>query len=157
MLSRNEWDPLKTVIVGIADDAKIPVLDPSLRIVNYADKKHVSEIPYSGLYPKQVIDESNEDLETLALTLQSLGVEVIRPDPLNFQVHDGLYNYCPRDRLLVYGDTIVDPAMMYPCRDMEYQSYIDIISDADHIYHMPRKEGMVLDAANVLQIGRAHV
>ena len=39
MLSKNEWDPLKSVIVGVADDATIPTLDVSLRVVNYADKK----------------------------------------------------------------------------------------------------------------------
>jgi N-dimethylarginine dimethylaminohydrolase len=35
---------------------------------------------------------------------------------------------------------------------MEYQCYMDILPDADHIYHMPRNEGMVLDAANVLRL-----
>ena len=35
--SRNEWDTLKKVIVGRADDAKIPLLDSSLRLINYAD------------------------------------------------------------------------------------------------------------------------
>lgn len=82
----------------------------------------------------------------------SLGVEVTRPDPLNFQVHDGLYNYCPRDRLLVYGSTVIDTAMMYPCRDMELQCYHDIIQDAD-VVHMPRDQGLVLDAANVCRLG----
>jgi hypothetical protein len=97
-----------------------------------------------------IIDEANEDLEILTKTLQDLGVEVERPDPcLNFQTHDGLSTYCPRDRLLVYGTTIVNPVMMYPCRDMEAQCYYDIIDEAEHYLHMPRNEGMVLEAANV--------
>jgi N-dimethylarginine dimethylaminohydrolase len=83
----------------------------------------------------------------------SLGVEVVRPDPLNFQTHDGMYNYCPRDRLLVFGNTIIDPAMMYPCRDMEIQCYKDIVDSAEHYLHMPRHEGLVLDAANILRLG----
>ena len=86
------------------------------------------------------------------MVLSSLGVEVLRPEPLNFQAHDGMYNYCPRDRLLVYGDTIVNPAMMYPCRDMELQCYHDIVDAAKHYHFMPRNEGMVLDAANVLRL-----
>ena len=61
MLSKNEWDPLKSVIVGIADDARIPLIDPSLRVVNYADQKHSYNIN-TGRYPQQVIDEANEDL-----------------------------------------------------------------------------------------------
>jgi len=62
MLSKNEWSPLKSVIVGVADGATIPPLDISLRVVNYADKKDEKSIP-QGLYPQQVIDEANEDLE----------------------------------------------------------------------------------------------
>ena len=42
--------------------------------------------------------------------------------------------------------------MMYPCRDQEYQCYLDILEDADRIVHMPRDAGMILDAANVLRI-----
>jgi N-dimethylarginine dimethylaminohydrolase len=105
-----------------------------------------------GPVPQRIIDEANEDLDSLATTLMSLGVDVVRPDTLNFQAHDGMYNYCPRDRLLVYGDTVVDPAMMYPCRDMEIQCYHEFIKDAN-VISMPRNEGMVLDAANVCRLG----
>ena len=94
---------------------------------------------------------SNEDLETLALTLQSLGVEVIRPDPLNFQVHDGLYNYCPRDRLLIAGNTVVDVSMMYPCRNQESRTLRKITEDAK-IVEMPKDTGMILDAANICRL-----
>ena len=97
-------------------------------------------------------DCANEDLDALATTLMSLGVEVVRPDPLNFQTHSGMYNYCPRDRLLIFGDTVIDPPMMYPCRDMELQCYHDILKDAN-VVHMPRDQGLVLDAANILRLG----
>jgi N-dimethylarginine dimethylaminohydrolase len=106
-----------------------------------------------GPVPQRIIDEANEDLDVLATTLAGMGVEVVRPDSLNFQAHDGMYNYCPRDRLLVYGNTIVNPAMMYPCRDMELQGYHDIVDEADHYHFMPRNEGMTLDAANVCRLG----
>jgi N-dimethylarginine dimethylaminohydrolase len=106
-----------------------------------------------GPVPQWIIDEANQDLQTLADTLTAHGVQVVRPDPLNFQVHDGLYNYCPRDRLIVHGSTIINPAMMYPCRDMELQCYHDIVDQAEHYHFMPRNKGMVLDAANVLRLG----
>ena len=64
MLSKNEWDPLQAVIVGIADDAKIPQPDISLRLVNYADKDQTFIIP-QGTYPRQIIEEANEDLQKL--------------------------------------------------------------------------------------------
>jgi scyllo-inosamine-4-phosphate amidinotransferase 1 len=149
--SRNEWDPLKRVVVGRADYANWPVNDPVYR--KEAANSLWTETPApSGPVPQWIIDEANEDLDILSTTLSKLGVEVVRPENMNFQVHDGLYNYCPRDRFLVYGNTIVDPAMMYPCRDMEYQCYMDVLPDAAHVYHMSRDEGMVLDAANVLRL-----
>jgi len=149
--SYNEWDKLKRVVVGRADKANWPVNDPVYR--KEAENSLWKETPApSGPVPQWIIDETEEDLHNLCQTLVSLGVEVVRPDPLNFQAHDGLYNYCPRDRLLIYGNTVVDTAMMYPCRDMEYQCYLDILQDAKQILTMPRKQGMVLDAANVLRL-----
>jgi glycine amidinotransferase/scyllo-inosamine-4-phosphate amidinotransferase 1 len=106
----------------------------------------------SGPVSEHIIHEANQDLQGLCSILTAHGVEVVRPDAFDFQAHDGLYNYCPRDRFIVYGSTIIDPAMMYPCRDQEYQCYMDILADADRIIHMPRNTGMVLDAANVLRI-----
>jgi glycine amidinotransferase/scyllo-inosamine-4-phosphate amidinotransferase 1 len=149
--SYNEWDKLKRIVVGRADFANWPVHDPVYRREAENSLWTESKAP-SGPVEQWIIDETEEDLHALCDALVKCGVEVVRPDSLNFQVHDGLYNYCPRDRLLVYGDTVVDTAMMYPCRDMEYQCYVDILEDAGHIMHMPRKEGMVLDAANVLRL-----
>jgi N-dimethylarginine dimethylaminohydrolase len=152
ILSYNEWDPLKQIVVGDATHANWPVSDPVFAKEGEKTTWKESPVP-RGPVPQRIIDEANEDLDTLASTLMSLGVEVIRPDALNFQVHDGMYNYCPRDRLLIYGNTIVDPAMMYPCRDMELQCYYDTVDDAEHYHFMPRNEGMVLDAANVCRLG----
>lgn len=104
MLSANEWDLLKEVIVGRADYAKIPDIDISLRTVNFADKKDVSDIPI-GYYPKQVIDEANEDLEGLANFLTKEGVKVFRPE---FVQEPQYYNYCPRDTALVVADQIIE-------------------------------------------------
>jgi glycine amidinotransferase/scyllo-inosamine-4-phosphate amidinotransferase 1 len=150
--SYDEWSPLKKIVVGNASHANWPVLDPVFS--QESQKTTWTETPVpSGPVPQHIIDETNEDLNKLAMTLSSLGVEVVRPEPLNFQVHDGMYNYCPRDRLLVYGNTIVDPAMMYPCRDMELQCYHDIVDAVEHYHFMPRNSGMVLDAANICRLG----
>jgi len=149
--SVNEWSPLKKIVVGSATDANWPVNDPVFS--QESEKTTWKETPVPrGPVPQRIIDEANEDLDTLATTLIGLGVEVVRPDPLNFQSHDGMYNYCPRDRFLVYGSTVVDPAMMYPCRDMELQCYHNIVDSADQYLFMPRNEGMTLDAANVLRL-----
>lgn len=149
--SYNEWDPLKRIVVGDATHANWPVHDPVFKLESEKTTWKETPVP-SGAVPKWIIDEANEDLDGLATTLTSLGIEVIRPDPLNFQTHDGMYNYCPRDRFLVYGSTIVDPAMMYPCRDMEAQCYQHVLQQADRIIEMPRNAGMTLDAANILRL-----
>ena len=150
--SHDEWSPLKRIVVGSATHANWPVNDPVF--AKESEKTTWKETPVPrGPVPQWIIDEANEDLDGIATTLTSLGVEVVRPDPLNFQVHDGMYNYCPRDRLLVHGSTIINPAMMYPCRDMELQCYHDIVDEADHYHFMPRNEGFVLDAANVCRLG----
>ena len=149
--SVNEWSPLKKIVVGSATDANWPVNDPVF--AKESEKTTWKETPVPrGPVSQRIIEETNVDLDGLAWTLMSLGVEVTRPDPLNFQVHDGMYNYCPRDRLLVHGSTVIDTAMMYPCRDMELQCYHDIVKDAE-VIHMPRGQGLVLDAANICRLG----
>ena len=149
--SYNEYSTLKRIVVGDAAYANWPTKDPVFR--SEAERTLWKHTPLpSGPVPEHVIQETNQDLQGLCSILTTHGVEVVRPSAFDFQTHDGLYNYCPRDRFIVYGSTIIDPAMMYPCRDQEYQCYIDILKDAGRIIHMPRNSGMVLDAANVLRV-----
>jgi N-dimethylarginine dimethylaminohydrolase len=149
--SYNEWDPLRSVVVGRADYANWPTNDPVFRLESERTLWKETPVP-SGPVPDWIIKEANEDLDQLVSLLKSLNVEVFRPDDFNFQAHDGMYNYCPRDRLLIYGDTIVNPAMMYPCRDMELQCYHDVVDSAVNYLFMPRHEGMTLDAANIARL-----
>jgi scyllo-inosamine-4-phosphate amidinotransferase 1 len=86
------------------------------------------------------------------MSLERCGVTVHRPKALDYQKLGGMYGYCPRDRLLIHGSTVVDPAMMYPCRDMEIETLDDVVYRADVVHRMPRNEGMILDAANVLRL-----
>lgn len=149
--SHNEWDSLKKIIVGDATHANWPVNDPVFSQQSKTTSWKETPVP-QGPVPQWIIDETNHDLESLSNTLRSLGVEVFRPSKFNFQQHDGMYNYCPRDRLLVVGNTVIDTAMMYPCRDMELQCYSEILKDVN-IISMPRDQGLVLDAANILKLG----
>jgi hypothetical protein len=98
--SWNEWSTLKKIVVGSATHANWPRHDPVFNRESEKTTWKQTPVP-SGPVPDWIIDETNEDLEMLSDTLKSLGVEVVRPEPLNFQIHDGLYNYCPRDRFLV--------------------------------------------------------
>ena len=149
--SHNEWDKLKSVVVGTATNANWPINDPVFS--QESSKTTWTETPVpSGAVSQTIIDETNEDLELLANALFGLGVEVHRPSDIDFVAQDGMYNYCPRDRLIIAGDRVIDPAMMYPCRDQEISAY-DFITQDNQVFKMPRDQGMTLDAANVCRLG----
>jgi glycine amidinotransferase/scyllo-inosamine-4-phosphate amidinotransferase 1 len=152
MYSINEWDPLEKIIVGSATHANWPSQDP---VFSEESKKTTwTETPVpSGPVPDFIVNQANRELDLLSETLLRYGATVYRPKPQNFVENNGMYNYCPRDRLLVYGDTLVDVNMMYPCRNQEIKSYYRLISEARNILTMPRDQGMILDAANVCRLG----
>ena len=149
--SFNEWDPLREIIVGEASCANWPTNDPVFAELSKKTTWKDTPVP-SGPVPFHIIDEANEDLEGLVNILEQAGVVVHRPTWMDFQELDGMYNYCPRDRFLIAGNKIVDPAMMYPCRDMEIQALTFLVDSAPYKF-MPRYEGMTLDAANVCRLG----
>ncbi|NDB29656.1 hypothetical protein EB151_08920, partial [archaeon] len=118
MYAKNEWDKLKKVIVGVADYATIPAMDKSLRTINYAGIQDVSDVK-TGLYPQQVIDESNEDLETFCSFLRSEGVDVLRPkrEPTRY------YNYCPRDCVFLHGNLVLATPQPLRARRGNWRSF----------------------------------
>ena len=150
--SRNEWDPLEEIVVGSATNANWPMTDPV-----FAEEARTSlwtKTPApSGPIPQLIVDAANRELDILSETLVRYGATVYRPKPMDFVQRKGMYNYCPRDRLLIAGDTVVDGNMMYPCRNQEIENYYRLIADAKTILTMPRDQGMVLDAANICRLG----
>ena len=150
--SHNEWDPLRSIVIGSAKHANWPSEDPVFALEGERTLWKETPVP-SGPVPQWIVDEAESELDDLAHKLTGLGVEVHRPQEIDFVALGGMYNYCPRDRLLVAGETIVDPAMLFPCRDMELAAYHDIVDSCETYLHMPRNEGMVLDAANVCRLG----
>lgn len=132
-VSKNEWDPLKKVIVGLADFARIPRLDKSLRTVNYSHIKNDSDIPEGGLYPLSVIKEANEDLDRLASELTKLGIEVVRPmnRPTDY------YNYCPRDLVTIIDTKAIVAPMSLQSRKYDYKN---IEAELKNIYYVPNDQ-----------------
>ena len=63
--SKNEYDALKCCVVGDATSARFPQLDEifdyNKEITNWKE----TPLP-SGKFPQHIIDETNEDLETLS-------------------------------------------------------------------------------------------
>lgn len=149
--SYNEWDKIQTVIVGSATHANWPTTDPVFSQESSKTTWHETPVP-QGPVPDWIVEQTNQELDLLADTLTQLGAQVLRPQDIDFVKLDGMYNYCPRDRLLIAGNTVVDPAMMYPCRDIELDAYRNVVDAAEHYLHMPRHEGMILDAANICRL-----
>jgi glycine amidinotransferase/scyllo-inosamine-4-phosphate amidinotransferase 1 len=150
--SHNEWDTLKEIVVGSATGANWPSSDPVFAQESAKTTWTQTPVP-SGAVPQWIIDEANWDLDQLTAALVRRNVIVRRPKPRDFVVTQGMYNYCPRDRLLIAGDRIVDCAMMYPCRDQEIDCLESVTAQTNRVLHMPRDQGLVLDAANICRLG----
>lgn len=148
----NEWDPLESIVVGTATHANWPTSDPVFAQEGSKTTWHQTAVP-SGPVPGFIVDQANRELDQLSETLLRFGVQVHRPRPMDFVAQDGMYNYCPRDRLLVWGNTVVDVNMMYPCRNQEILGYDRILEQAGSVLTMPRDSGMILDAANICRLG----
>ncbi len=144
--SCNEWDQLRSVVVGSAQGAAWP-RDLLSVPTTWTD----TPIP-QGPVPQWILDETERELDNLATVLMDLGVEVLRPHSRNFNQGGGMYNYCPRDTLLVVGDTVVVPQMMMPIRNLEVQCLDFVLHRARSVVVMPETPGMVLDAANVCRV-----
>lgn len=148
--SNNEWGNLKEIILGTATNAHWPVHCPIYRNLEKTTSWKESLVP-AGPIDIRIIDETNEDLEKFQETLQSLNVKVHRPNDLDFQSFDGMYNYCPRDRVLIVGNNIIDAPMLYPTRKKE-------LSAIEHLFDRPiiscADSKVIFDAANVCRLGK---
>lgn len=149
--SSNEWGKLRSVVVGSATHANWPSTDPVFALESTKTSWTETPVP-SGPVPQWIVDEANEDLNDLVEVLRKLDVTVYRPHEMNFVEKQGMYNYCPRDRLIVAGSRVIDPVMMYPCRDQEVYALDFVYQNASEVLHMPRNGTMVMDAANVCRM-----
>jgi scyllo-inosamine-4-phosphate amidinotransferase 1 len=171
--SKNEWDQLKSVIVGTADNAFFPTRDPIFKSSMEGGGWDETPPP-SGAVPFQIIEETNEDLEALCEVLVAHDVNVLRPDAVELQekvstldwTTDGMYSYCPRDTLLVVDDLVIESPMAYRARQHEAVIFSTIrreaIADNARWISAPRPRlqnkitdelDPIFDAANVCRLG----
>lgn len=127
--SWNEWDPLRHVIVGVADGCCIPPPEPAL------DAKVPEDSDMRGQWgprPQDTVDKANEQLDGFAKILESRGIRVDRPTPMDFnqpistpdwQTESMFGTMPPRDVLLTVGNEMLEATMSYRCRFFEYLCY----------------------------------
>lgn len=135
-MNKNDWDTLKEIIVGTADFASIPDANISVLKCQFPEYEEAYVKEKYGVYPKQVIDEQNEDLQELATTLEKLDIIVHRPDTKYAELHfksptwkgKNWHYYSPRDVTLIYGDTIIETPSPIWNRQFETWGYRDIFN-----------------------------
>ncbi|MBT4207870.1 inosamine-phosphate amidinotransferase 1 [Candidatus Woesearchaeota archaeon] len=125
--SCNGWDPLKEIIVGDVTGARVPPFNLSMKNFMYANLSDNKIKSLVGSYDKQVIEETNEDLDMLAKTLNDLHIRVYRPEKRVY----GWMNYCPRDIFLVLNDTIIETPCVMSERINESFAYKHILNNID--------------------------
>src|SRR4030042_1667740 len=127
--SWNEWDPLKHIIVGRADTTMVQAPEPAVQ-QNWPEQGF--PLGKYGPYPEEMTAKANEQLDNFAKILESRGVRVDRPTPLDYsqavQTPDWKQETMfgcmpPRDLLLTVGHEILEATMSFRSRWFEYLSY----------------------------------
>jgi glycine amidinotransferase len=135
--SHNEWDPLEEIIVGRLEGATIPSSHPVVTCNVPGLAARAQSLVAGFRYPSFMIEPAQRELDGFIALLQSLGITVRRPDPVDYKTtfgapgwsSRGFCNSCPRDSLLVIGDEIIETPMAWPCRYFETHSYRSILKD----------------------------
>jgi len=127
--SWNDWDPLKRVIVGRADNSVISPEEPA------TSEKVPVDAAMRGMWgprPLETVEKANAQLDNLVDVLEKHGVQVDRPTPLQWNQAIGTPDFrndsmmtCmpPRDILLTIGSEIMASANSFRCRYFEYLAY----------------------------------
>ena len=117
--SWNDFDPLKHAIVGRADFTCIPPTEPA------TEAKIPEDSDMRGMWgprPLETVERANYQLDTLAGLLESRGVRVDRPEPLqwnqavmtpDFSTGSSFGCMPPRDVLLTVGKEILSAPMSF--------------------------------------------
>ena len=131
--SWNDFDPLKHVIVGRADNCCIAPSEPASKA------KVPLNSPMRGMTgprPLDTVEKANAQLDNLCKILEQHGVKVDRPTPLQWNqavvtphFMTGSMFGCmpPRDVLLTIGNEIIAAPMSFRSRYFEYLAYSPIL------------------------------
>lgn len=133
--SWNDFDPLKHVIVGRAENSCIPPEEPA------TSEKVPIDSEMRGMWgprPLHTVEAAAEQLDGLAAACEKYGAKVDRPTPLqwnqpvitpDFRTDSMMTCMPPRDVLLTIGSEIIEAAMSFRCRFWEYLAYSPLLSE----------------------------
>ena len=115
--SWNEWDNLKHVIVGTVENSNIPPIEPALEPKLSKDSGMVGT---DGPRSQESIDKANAQLDNFISILESQGIKVDRPTPIDFTktistpdwINEGQFGSMPpRDVILTVGNEMLEAPM----------------------------------------------
>ena len=145
IFTKNEYSPLRSIIVGSAEQSSWPKDDPAFNDAINSSTFEGSLIP--GPLPKQVIKEATEDLSALSDILEQENIKVYRPD-----ITGPNWSYSARDILLTVGNRIIQCPTAYTSRANEAELYPYLRSFDCEWIRAPRpisKDDPQFDAANI--------
>ena len=131
--SWNDFDPLKHVIVGRADNCCIAPSEPASKA------KVPLDSPMRGMTgprPLDTVEKANAQIEYFVKELEKRGVKVDRPEPMQWNqavvtphFMTGSMFGCmpPRDVLLTVGSDIICAPMSFRSRFFEYLAYSKVL------------------------------
>lgn len=127
--SWNDFDPLKHVIVGRADNSCIAPSEPASK----------AKVPLNspmrgmtGMRPLETVEKANAQLDNLVKILENHGVKVDRPEVMqwnqavvtpHFMTGSMFGSMPPRDVLLTIGSDMISAPMSFRSRYFEFYAY----------------------------------
>ncbi|KAL5358104.1 hypothetical protein BJX96DRAFT_173137 [Aspergillus floccosus] len=119
--AHDEWSPLKSVIVGRAGRACFPAAPPAM-IASTMPAAHVHRFKPRSLFPEDLIEKAEAELDCLAAILKAEGIRVYRPPRgIDWLAEEGYTGAMPRDGLISVGNTLVEACFAWKCRSREIE------------------------------------
>lgn len=117
----NEWTPLREVLVGRADHSCFPHI-PLKAMANIIPRFYLDEFAKSNNpFPADILHKAGEELDNFANVLRDYGVKVHRPPEVDWVEEGGYTGSMLRDGLMVIGNTIIESAFSWNCRQSEIE------------------------------------
>lgn len=93
-------------------------------------RKHFHSPPRpANPFPADLVARADAELDNLAEVLKSHGIQVHRPDVVDFQKVGGYTSAMPRDGLMTVGDTVIEACFAWQCRKHEIELAFSSILD----------------------------
>ena len=127
--AEDEWSPLRSVIVGRAEDSAFPS-EPEHMMAATMPSEHLAHFKPSSPFPPDILARAQEELDNLAGILRAEGIRVYRPNKINWLKVQGYTGAMPRDGLMTVGSALIEAPFAWQCRRHEITlAYSEIRSE----------------------------